>query len=179
MRARDGVEHLHHQAQRLTELEPSLGLQDLAQRGTGHVLEHGVQQALAELARVDEPHDVWVRERGAEPHLTAEALPLVLQLGWAVFLSDANGLQRDVLRGRQLPRPVHSTEAARADLAQDLVPILEAGSRPEGLSGLRRWGHAGRECGPEPGEKSNPHQDARRACRSRPPSGSVRAVAAT
>ena len=46
----------------------------LLQRLAGDIGEDGVELAFLRLARVDQPHDVNVRERGANPCLAPEAL---------------------------------------------------------------------------------------------------------
>src|SRR5215813_5513741 len=53
-------------------------VQHLPQRGARHVLEDGVELAVAGFPRVDQADDVRVGELGAEPHLAAEARDLIL-----------------------------------------------------------------------------------------------------
>jgi hypothetical protein len=139
-----GVEHLGHQPQRLVHRQPPLALQRLLQRLAGDVREHGVELSFRRLARVDQAHDVGVRELGADPGLAAEALGLATGRGIRP-LARAQQLERDRLPRGELPRPVHVAEAARPQLSQDLVTILEAGSALErgpcrlqtGPSGIR------------------------------------------
>src|SRR5262249_59539901 len=101
----------------------------LPQRKPGYVLEDRIQRAGSELARVDQPDDVRVRQGRTESHLAPEPVGLVLEIRRRVALVEAEDLHRYVLAGRQLPCAVDATEAPRADLAQDFVAVLEAHSR--------------------------------------------------
>jgi hypothetical protein len=128
VRARERIQHLGHQVQRLARLEPPLGLENLAQRAARDVLEHRVEEPVAGLPRVDEPHHVGVREGGAEPHLAPEPLALILRVGRAPPLARAEDLERHILAGRQLAGAMHPPERTRAERREDLVPALEDGA---------------------------------------------------
>jgi len=65
-----------------------------------------------------------MEELGAQAHLAPEALyPVVARAGGVAARGD--DLQRHVLPGRQLARPVDAPEAPGAELAQKLVAALE------------------------------------------------------
>ena len=57
VRTREGIEDLHHQMDGVGHGELALGRENLAQGGTRHVFEHGVQHPVVGLARVNELHD--------------------------------------------------------------------------------------------------------------------------
>jgi len=134
VRAGQAVEHLGHQAQRLRDAERPLVLERLRQRVARDVLEDGVELSLPGLARVEQAHDVRVRERGADLCLAAEALGLVAG-GRFARLAHMEQLDRHRLTRGDLLRLVDPAEVPRAQLALDLVAILEVGSVREQVGG--------------------------------------------
>jgi hypothetical protein len=129
------VEHLRHQPNGLANAEGSFARQGLLQRLAGDVLEDRVELPGLRLARVEQAYDVRMRERGADPGLAAEALGLAAGRGLGP-LAWTQQLDRHRLPRRELARLVHLAEAARPQLSQDLVAILEKRSarRPGGLA---------------------------------------------
>jgi hypothetical protein len=96
----------------------------LLERLAGHVREDGIELAVLRLPGVDQLDDVGVRERGADPGLAAESLDLAPRGGLRP-LARAQQLERDRLAGGELSRLIDPPEAARPQLAEDLVAILE------------------------------------------------------
>jgi hypothetical protein len=135
VRTADRVEHLRHQVERLLGGQRALGRQHVGQRAARHVLEDRVDQAAARAARVEEPHDVRVRELRAQLQLAVEAQGQLLDHDLGVVLAHAQRLDRHALPRRELARLIDATEAARAQLAHDLEcapqhgPDLDAVSR--------------------------------------------------
>src|SRR5262249_14133799 len=99
--------------------------QQRLERRARYEFEYGVQDAVGRFPRVDHPDDVRVRELATESHLAPEAVGLHPDVLAPVFRVQAQDLECDLLRGRQLASLVHPTEAALAELAQDLVATLE------------------------------------------------------
>src|SRR5206468_5100633 len=120
MGAGERVEHLGHQVARRLPAEAPLRRQYLPQRGARDILEDGVERTVFGLPRVDQAHDVRVGEFGAEPHLASEAGDLVLDVSGGVA-PEAEDLDRDRLSGGPLAALVDPTEAAFAQLGEDLV----------------------------------------------------------
>src|SRR5438046_1717338 len=106
----------------------SLARQYLPQRGTRHVLEDGVERTVFGLPGIDQANDVRVGEFGAEPHLASEAGDLVLDVPGGVALPEAEGLDGDRLPGGTLAALVDPTEAAFAQLGENLVAARESGA---------------------------------------------------
>ncbi len=69
--AGERLQRLRHQPQRFAHAKGAFPLERLGERLTGNVLEYGVQLSGRGLPRVDQSHDVRVRERGTDLHLAA------------------------------------------------------------------------------------------------------------
>src|SRR5262249_52019507 len=68
------------------------------------------------------------------PHLTAKARYLILDVCRCVPLPEAEGLDSDVLPGRELPSLVDPPEATFPELGKYLVPALEDGTDRQHVS---------------------------------------------
>src|SRR5204863_8384395 len=111
----------------------------LLQRDARHVLEDGIERPVFGFPGIDQAHDVRVGELGAEPHLASEAGDLVLDVPGGGALPEAEGLDGDRLPGGTLAALVDPTEAAFAQLGEDLVAAREAGAdREDGVSHHRQ-----------------------------------------
>ena len=164
VRARERVEHLRHEIDRLGPTEAPLPCEDVLEGRARHVLEDGVELAVAGLAGVDQADDVRVRQLGAQPRLAPEALDLVRDVGGRVALPEAQDLDRDQLPGRELARLVDAPEPSRAELFEDLVRVLELGPGGQGSGPPDRpsasWRHA---CGCLPRLHGGPRTKSRPA----------------
>jgi hypothetical protein len=120
------LEHLGHQPYGLADAQRPVAREHLLERLAGHVREDGIELAVLRLPGVDQLDDVGVRERRADPGLAAEALDLAPRRGLRP-LARAQQLDRDRLTRGELSRLIDPPEAARPELAEDLVPVLEAG----------------------------------------------------
>jgi hypothetical protein len=131
------LEHLGHEPHALAHVKRPVARKRLLQRLAGDLPEDGVELSRLRLAGVDQLDEVRVRERGADLCLAAEALGLAAG-GLLSALPLAQHLDRDRLARGELAGLVDAPEAAGAELAEDLVPILEAGScRQAGRRGLQ------------------------------------------
>ncbi|MFN8640245.1 MAG: hypothetical protein U0802_00750 [Candidatus Binatia bacterium] len=125
VRAAERIEHLAHQVDGLAHFELAFGGEDRLQGRARHELEHGVQDAVVRLARIDQADDVGMRELAAQAHLTAEAVGLHADVFEAIVRIEAQDLDRHLLAGRQLARLVDAAEAPHSELAENLVAPLE------------------------------------------------------
>jgi hypothetical protein len=128
MGARQRVQHLRHQVERFARVHRTFSSDHLRQRLARHVLEDDVERARLAAARVQQAHHVRVGQHPDQLHLALEASCVRTQRHGGLVALDAQDLQCDELAGRQLPRPIDSTEVSRAELRLDLVAIREDGT---------------------------------------------------
>src|SRR5262245_58049910 len=109
----------------LAQPEFSFFREDCSEGRPGHELEYRVEDALVRLPRVDQSHDVRMCEPGAQVHLAPEAVGLHPDVCNTVVRPQAQDLDSNLLRGRELACFVDPAIAARTELGEDLVSTLK------------------------------------------------------
>ena len=162
VRARQGVENLAHQPDRLGRIESPLLLEDRLEGAARDVLEGRIEQRIGFAGVVDQAHDVGVRQMRAQMHLAAEAIATPRGELLRLVGVGAQHLDGRELTGGDLTRLEDPPEAATAELREDLVAaeLLADLRRLRGSGGrfvhldaprgrARSWHHCRSRRGPE------------------------------